>query len=100
MVDQYRQCMQELYDILENGSRGCSELAQLVKDFVRAASWQELLQPVLPLLPEEAVLQCCTHAMPGNAPGENASILWIPLQPKMHSCKKNYCWHVLLVGFP
>ena len=61
--------MQELYDMLGDGSRGCSELMALLEDHVRAASWQELMQPLLPQLPEEALLRCCTHALPVEAPG-------------------------------
>ena len=55
--------------MLEDDLRGCSELMALLEDHVRVASWQELMQPLLPLLPEEALLRCCTHALPVEAPG-------------------------------
>jgi hypothetical protein len=55
--------------MLEAGSRGCSALRDLLEDHVRAASWQELMPPLLPLLPGEALLRCCTHALPLMAPG-------------------------------
>ena len=61
---------QALWSTLEDGRRGSSELLALVEDYVRAASWQELMQPLLPLLPEEALLRCCTHALPVNTFGE------------------------------
>ena len=66
----YCNAMQALYGILEDDLRGSSELLALVVDYVRAASWQELMQPLLPLLPEEAVLRCCTHSLPVMAFGE------------------------------
>lgn len=62
--------MQALYSILQDDMRGTSELLALIEDYVRAASWQELMQPLLPLLPEEALLRCCTHALPVNTFGE------------------------------
>ncbi len=62
--------MQALYSILQDGLKGTSELLALIEDYVRAASWQELVQPLLPQLPEEALLRCCTHALPVNTFGE------------------------------
>ena len=62
--------MQVLYAILEDELRGSPELLALVEDYVRATSWQELMQPLLPLLPEEALLRGCTHALPVKGFGE------------------------------
>lgn len=69
--------MQELWSILEDGRRGASELLALVENHVRAASWQELMQPLLPLLPEDALLRCCTHALPVKVFGERPRSLLI-----------------------
>ena len=69
--------LQALWSVLENGRRGSSELLALAEDHVRAASWQELMQPLLPLLPEEALLRCCTHALPVNTYGKG---LFCPLR--------------------
>ena len=67
--------LQVLRTMLEDGSRGSSELRALVEDHVRSASWQDLMRTLLPLLPEEALLRCCTHAVPVKAFGED-SPLW------------------------
>lgn len=63
--------MQVLRTMLEDGRRGSSELRALVEDHVRAASWQGLMRTLLPLLPEEALLRCCTHALPVKTFGED-----------------------------
>ena len=62
--------MQAVYNILQDGSRGTSELLDLAEDYVKEGSWRELMQPLLPLLPEESLLQCCTHSLPAIALGE------------------------------
>ena len=64
--------MQALYNILQDDLGGASELLDLAKDYVKQGSWQALMQPLLPLLPEECLLQCCTHALPSTALGEHS----------------------------
>ena len=65
--------MQALYNILQDGSGGASAVLDLAEDYVtEGSSWQELMQPLLPLLPEESLLQCCTHALPATALGEHS----------------------------
>ena len=61
--------MQALYNILQDDLAGVSKLLDLAEDYVKEGSWRELMQPLLPLLPEESLLQCCTHALPAIAPG-------------------------------
>ena len=64
--------LQVLRTMLEDGRRGSSELRALVEDHVREASWQDLMRTLLPLLPEEALLRCCTHTLPVKAFGEDS----------------------------
>ena len=62
--------MQAVYNILQDGSRGASELLDLAALHVMEGSWRELMQPLLPLLPEESLLQSCTRALPAITLGE------------------------------
>ena len=64
--------MQAVYNILQDGSGGASELLDLAEDYVKEGSWRELMQPLLPLLPEDSLLQCCTHARPATISGEHS----------------------------
>ena len=64
--------MQAVYNILQDGSGGASELLDLAEGYVKEGSWRELMQPLLPLLPEDSLLQCCTHALPATSLGEQS----------------------------
>ena len=55
--------------MLECGERGAGALERLLRGFVESASWRQVMQPLLPLLPEAELLRCLTHALPATPAG-------------------------------
>lgn len=65
-------CAQELYRMVEREERGSGALQRVIKRFLGTASWRQVAQPLLPLLPDAQLLRALTHALPDGPPGMRA----------------------------